>query len=152
MLTYLQCLLYICIDLLSCYVVLQCHLDLAMPCRKLAYAPVLQRSVKSEPSGSRCLATCLTVSLCLQDHSVQWITPLNAKSHGNLPPAHVVTNGFDPLRDVGHTYSQKMEQDGTIVNYVHHEDMTHGFIQFTEKSKRCLQLTRDIGHVLRDAL
>jgi len=49
--------------------------------------------------------------LCLcamQDHSVQWITPLNAKSHGNLPPAHVVTNGFDPLRDVGHSYAQAL--------------------------------------------
>lgn len=87
-----------------------------------------------------------------QDHSVQWITPLNAKSHGNLPPAHVVTNGFDPLRDVGHSYAQALQKDGTTVSFVHHEDMTHGFIQFTEKSKRCLQLTKDIGHVLHDAL
>lgn len=88
----------------------------------------------------------------MQDHSVQWITPLNAKSHGNLPPAHVVTNGFDPLRDVGHSYAQALQKDGTTVSFVHHEDMTHGFVQFTEKSKRCLQVTKDIGHMLRDAL
>ena len=90
--------------------------------------------------------------LCVQDHSVKWITPLNAESHANLPPAHVSTNGFDPLRDVGHSYAQALQKDGTTVSYVHHEDMTHGFIQSTEKSKRCLQLTKDIGHVLRDAL
>jgi acetyl esterase len=88
----------------------------------------------------------------MQDHSVQWITPLNAKSHGNLPPVHVVTNGFDPLRDVGHSYAQALQKDGTTVSFVHHEDMTHCFVQFTEKSKRCLQVTKDIGHVLRDAL
>lgn len=92
------------------------------------------------------------VLLALQDHSVKWITPLNAQSHGGLPPAHIVSNGFDPLRDVGHSYAQALEKDGTTVSFVHHEDMTHGFIQFTEKSKRCLQLTKEIAHVLRDAL
>ena len=91
--------------------------------------------------------------LCLlHDRSVQWITPLNAKSHGNLPPAHVITNGFDPLIDVGHSYAQAMQKDGTTVSYKHYEDMMHGFIQFTEKSKRCLQLTKDIGQVLCNAL
>ena len=88
----------------------------------------------------------------LQDHTVKWITPMNAESHGNLPPAHVVTNGFDPLRDVGHSYAKLLQKGGTTVSYVHHEDMTHGFIQFGEKSERCLQLTKDIGHALRDAL
>ena len=83
---------------------------------------------------------------------MQWITPLNAKSHGNLPPVHVVTKGFDPLRDVGHSCAQALLKDGTTVNFVHHEDMTLGFVQFTEKSKRCLQVIKDIGHVLRDAL
>ena len=29
-----------------------------------------------------------------------YITPLNAESHANLLPAILVTNGFDPLRDL----------------------------------------------------
>ena len=75
-----------------------------------------------------------TLVLHLQDHSVKWITPMNAESHASLQPAHVVTNGFDPLRDVGHSYAQLLQKDGTTVTYVHHEDMTHAFVQFGEKS------------------
>ena len=37
-----------------------------------------------------------------------YITPLNASSHADLPPAILVTNGFDPLRDVGHAYARKL--------------------------------------------
>ncbi len=33
--------------------------------------------------------------------SIPYITPINAPSHADLPPAYVVTNGFDPLRDTG---------------------------------------------------
>ena len=37
-----------------------------------------------------------------------YITPLNTNSHAGLPPAILLTNGFDPLRDVGHAYAQKL--------------------------------------------
>ena len=30
-----------------------------------------------------------------------YLTPMNAESHADLPPAILVTNGYDPLRDVG---------------------------------------------------
>jgi acetyl esterase/lipase len=30
------------------------------------------------------------------------ITPMNVASHADVPPTIVVTNGVDPLRDVGH--------------------------------------------------
>lgn len=74
-----------------------------------------------------------------------YITPINAPSHADLPPAYVVTNGFDPLRDTGHEYAQLLAKAGNRVFYVHHDDFTHGFIQFTEKSRRCLAATREIG-------
>jgi acetyl esterase/lipase len=41
-----------------------------------------------------------------------YLTPLNAESHAGLPPAILVTNGFDPLRDVGHAYAQKLAAAG----------------------------------------
>ena len=81
-----------------------------------------------------------SILLALQDHSVKWITPLNAQSHGSLPPAHIVTNGFDPLTGMGHSDAQAPVKDGTTVSFVHHEDMIHGFLQFTETSKRHLLL------------
>jgi acetyl esterase len=79
------------------------------------------------------------------DSSIPYITPVNAKELSGLPPAYVVTNGFDPLRDTGHEYAQLLAKAGNKVHYVNHEAFTHGFIQFTEKSKKCLAATREIG-------
>jgi acetyl esterase/lipase len=66
-----------------------------------------------------------------------YITPLNAESHANLPPAILVTNGFDPLRDVGHAYAQKLAAAGNDLTYVHNPDLTQGFPQFTRYSAAC---------------
>lgn len=86
--------------------------------------------------------------------AIPYITPINAKDLTGLPPAYVVTNGFDPLRDTGHEYAQLLAKAGNKVRYVNHEAFTHGFIQFTEKSKKCLAATReigrDVGMMLRD--
>ena len=63
-----------------------------------------------------------------------YITPLNADSHADLPPAILVTNGFDPLRDVGHAYAQKLAAAGNDLTYMHNPEFTHGFPQFTRSS------------------
>jgi acetyl esterase/lipase len=54
-------------------------------------------------------------------------TPLNAESHAGLPPAILVTNGFDPLRDVGHAYARELAAAGNHLTYVHNPNLTHGF-------------------------
>jgi acetyl esterase/lipase len=54
-----------------------------------------------------------------------YITPMNAPSHADLPPAILVTNGFDPLRDVGHAYARKLAAGGNDLTYVHNPDLTH---------------------------
>ena len=54
------------------------------------------------------------------------ITPLNADSHADLPPAILVANGFDPLRDVSHAYATKLAKAGNDLTYVHNPDLTHG--------------------------
>jgi acetyl esterase/lipase len=56
-----------------------------------------------------------------------YITPLNASSHADLPPAILVTSGFDPPRDVGHAYARKLAAAGNALAYVHNPDLTHGF-------------------------
>lgn len=86
------------------------------------------------------------------DYSQPYITPLNATDLTHLPKTLLVTNGFDPLRDVGHAYAQKLAAAGNDITYINHEDLTHGFIQFTEQSKRCLQATEELARHLGDAL
>ena len=77
-----------------------------------------------------------------------YITPLNADSHAGLPPAILVTNGFDPLRDVGHAYAQKLAAAGNDLTYMHNPDLTHGFPQFTRSSAACHQATLDLARAI----
>jgi acetyl esterase len=74
-----------------------------------------------------------------------YITHLNADSHAGLPPAILVTNGFDPLRDVGHAYAQKLAAADNDLTYMHNPGLTHGFPQFTRSSAACHQATLDLA-------
>ncbi|MFC6989685.1 alpha/beta hydrolase [Haloplanus sp. GCM10025708] len=54
-----------------------------------------------------------------------YASPLQARELGDLPPATVVTVGFDPLRDEGEAYANRLSEADVPVNYVHYEDMFH---------------------------
>ena len=82
------------------------------------------------------------------DYSQPSITPLNAASFADLPPALLVTCGFDMLRDVGHAYARKLAAAGNDITYVHYPDLPHGLIQMTTHSKACLDATREIAALL----
>ena len=54
--------------------------------------------------------------------------PLTADSHADLPPATVLTAGFDPLRDEGIAYAETLSGAGVSVQHRNYDDMIHGFI------------------------
>lgn len=56
------------------------------------------------------------------------VSPLLARSHAGLPPALVLTAGFDPLRDEGRQYADALSAAGNRVQYVCFERQVHGFI------------------------
>ena len=62
----------------------------------------------------------------LQDAINPYASPLLADVRG-LPPATVITAGFDPLRDEGAGYADKLRQNGVLVDYRNYETMTHEF-------------------------
>jgi acetyl esterase len=57
-------------------------------------------------------------------------SPLLAKSLAKLPPAYVLTAGFDPLVDEGGAYADRLAKEGVEVAYREYPDMIHGFILF----------------------
>lgn len=62
-------------------------------------------------------------------------SPLLAASHKDLPPAIVVTAGFDPLRDEGAAYVQKLRDQDVEVAYRCFDGAIHGFIGMTGVSE-----------------
>ncbi|HEY3959870.1 MAG TPA: alpha/beta hydrolase [Solirubrobacteraceae bacterium] len=57
-----------------------------------------------------------------------YLFPLKAQSFAGLPPALVMTAEFDPLRDSGVAYAEKLSQHGVPVEHVHVADQMHGFL------------------------
>jgi acetyl esterase len=64
--------------------------------------------------------------------AAQWsdwrASPLLADSHQGLPPALVLTAGFDPLRDEGRQYADKLSAAGVPCQYICFERQIHGFV------------------------
>jgi len=54
-------------------------------------------------------------------------SPLLHKSLANLPPALVLTAGYDPLCDEGMAYAQRLTEEGTRATQVGFERQIHGF-------------------------
>ena len=55
-------------------------------------------------------------------------SPLLAKSLAELPPAYVITAGYDPLLDEGRAYAERLKEEGVATEYREYADMVHGFI------------------------
>jgi acetyl esterase len=61
-------------------------------------------------------------------------SPIGGAGLPDLPPALVVTAGFDPLRDEGETYAAAMAAAGNEVRLRRHPGMIHGFINMVDLS------------------
>ena len=56
------------------------------------------------------------------------VSPVRAESLKDLPNALVITAEFDPFRDEGELYADKLKQDGVQVVVKRYEGVTHGFL------------------------
>jgi acetyl esterase len=76
-------------------------------------------------------------------------SPLLAADHSGLPPAYIVTAGFDPLRDEGAAYAERLAAGGVHVTYECFEGMIHGFVTMGAVLAAANHALYRVGQVLR---
>ena len=59
--------------------------------------------------------------------------PLQARDLADLPPATIVSAGFDPLRDEDFAYEDRLDEADVPVSHHHFEEMIHGFCSMTDE-------------------
>ena len=66
----------------------------------------------------------------------EYLAPLLADDLTDLPPASVLTAGFDPLRDEGRAYADRLREAGVDVAHEEFDGQIHGFVSMTDMLDR----------------
>ena len=80
------------------------------------------------------------------------VSPLFVTDLAGLPPAMVVTAEFDPLRDEGEAYAERLRQAGVAATTSRHDGMFHGFYGLDRVIPAAAHATAETVEALRDAL
>ena len=79
-------------------------------------------------------------------------SPLLAPDVSGVAPAHVVTAGFDPLRDEGEAYAARLREAGVPVTTRRHTGLVHGFVNVVGVGRVSRDAIAEMGGVLRAGL
>jgi acetyl esterase len=79
-------------------------------------------------------------------------SPLLARDLSGLPPADLATVGFDPLRDEGEAYAQRLADADVPVALRRHPSLIHGFANLFTMSRTSSAALAEAAGALRTAL
>ena len=79
-------------------------------------------------------------------------SPLRAPSLAGQPPTMIVTAGFDPLRDEGRAYADRLRAAGVDVVYREYPGQIHAFVSLTKAIPQGLACTLEVADYLRQRL
>ena len=79
-------------------------------------------------------------------------SPLRAPSFAGQPPALIVTAGFDPLRDEGRAYGDRLRAASVEVVHREYPGQIHAFVSLTRAIPQGMACTLEIADYLRKRL
>ena len=83
-----------------------------------------------------------------EDLASPYLSVWHAENLSSLPPAFILTAEYDPLKDEGMKYAERLREAGNDVVFKEYEGMIHGFISMPKLSKRILGTYKDIQKTL----
>lgn len=86
-----------------------------------------------------------------QDVSDRLISPALEARLDRLPPAIVITAGFDPLCDEGEAYAKKLDMAGVETVFKCYDSLAHGFTAFTAVTPAADAACREIAGFVKAA-
>jgi acetyl esterase len=82
-----------------------------------------------------------------------YATPLNAPDVSCMPPALIITAEYDPLRDEGEVYAEKLRNSGVEVTLEREEGLIHGFFNLfslMDSKEDLKEIYESIGSFLKN--
>jgi len=86
------------------------------------------------------------------DRSNPEVAPLRASDLSGLPPAIVVIAEYDPLRDDGTRYAERLAQAGVEVTILTYDDQPHGFFSFVNAFPTGNKAVASVGAWVRELI
>ena len=87
-----------------------------------------------------------------EDGANPYASPLRAASFAGLPPAHVVTAEFDPLRDEGEALAARLARDGVATTHARYDGMIHGFFSMGAMIDAARRAVAEAGAAVKQRL
>ncbi|TFG96842.1 MAG: alpha/beta hydrolase [Myxococcales bacterium] len=84
-----------------------------------------------------------------EDGRHPYASPLRAEDLSGLPPAHLITAEYDPLRDEGEAYARRLAAAGVPVVQRRYDGMIHGFFGFGDFIDLAREAVDDVARELR---
>lgn len=134
------------------------------PKRRIAYQLLLYPGIWPEPETqsrkdldgpllTKEVMTWFETHLAADGHPDAWRVMLSRVTDlSGLPPALVVTAGYDPLKDEGRDYARRLSDAGVAASHVEYPDMVHDFYILGDVSPRIVEIAKETAATLKTAL
>jgi acetyl esterase/lipase len=118
--------------------------------------PEVETETRRERDGpvlSKAAMAFFEASLAFAGHpDAHRVMPGRAKDHAGLPPAYIVTAGFDPLEHEGRDYAAAINAAGGAAHHANYPTLVHDFFIMGDVSPAVIEAAKEAGAAIKAAL